>query len=265
MKTTLALGVFIGFFICCVLVIVLAPNSAHEVINKIHGNSSSNSGSTVAPQDDSGGGVIPSDEKHESGEISQGTILPQPTDKKNGQGAMLPPSTDEPKRTKRMYVSDAPIEGASLPPRVFARRPLPVPTNESEMLDWLNMRNYKVEVEEQESYRISWQNLKKVSSKPTAIVVKRDGTVIPQYGSHTVASRGGIVSVGDNNTSTVVSAGNSTSTNTNNEMTTTASIKSENGSWCIETIRSFVWDPSRDSIDDVLSKAKKIKEMNDEN
>ncbi len=35
----IALGIFIGFFICCVLFIVLAPNSVHKMIDRIQGNS----------------------------------------------------------------------------------------------------------------------------------------------------------------------------------------------------------------------------------
>ena len=35
----IALGIFIVFFICCVLFIVLAPDSVHEAIDRIHGNS----------------------------------------------------------------------------------------------------------------------------------------------------------------------------------------------------------------------------------
>ena len=163
-----ALGIFIVFFVCCVFFIVLAPDSVHEVIDRIHGNSSSNSGSSVVPQDDSGAGVIPSDEKPEPVEL--------------GQGAMLPPLADELKPVRGV--------GASLP----------TPANEIEMLNWLKVHNYTV-AEEQGSYRISWQNLKPVSPKPTAIVVNGDGTVVPQYGNHSVASEGGIVSVGDNNTS----------------------------------------------------------------
>ena len=182
--------------------------------------------------------------------------------RRQGEAAMLPPPVDEPKQTKRRYRSDAPTEGASpsaptdepkQTKRQDRRLSLPAPTNESEMLNWLKVHDYTV-AEEQGSYRISWQNLKPISPKPTAIVVNGDGTVVPQYGRQSVASGGSIVSVGDNNTSTV----------TNNGMTTTASTKYENGSWWIETIRSFVWDPSRDNINDVLSKAKKIKEI-DEN
>lgn len=277
-----SLGVFIGFFICCVLFIVLAPNSVHEVIDRIHGNSSSNSGSSVVPQDDSGAGVIPSDEK------------PEPVEEKKvgTEGASLPALTDESKQTKRWYRSSAPIEGESIPAKkrysTFAKErestfappvgsdapvedaSLPAPTdepkqtkrryrssapiNESEMLDWLKANNYTV-AEGQRFYSISWQNLKPVSPKPTGIVVNEDGTVVPQYGGHSVASRGSTASMGNNNTSTV----------SNNGITTTASTKYENGSWWIETIRSFVWNPRRDNIKDVSSKAKKIKEMNDEN
>ena len=267
----IALGIFIGFFIGCVLFIVLAPDSVHEVIDRIHGNSSSNSGSSVVPQDDSGAGVIPFDEKPEPGDLGQGAILPPPTDKKHGYGVILPPPTDEPKqtkrqystfaseRTKRKYRSSAPIEDASLPADQLKTvrgvdASLLIPTNESEMLDWLKVHNYTV-AEGQGFYRIYWINLKPVSPKPSAIVVQGDGTVVPQYGNHSVASEGSIVSAGNNNISTAINSG----------ITTTASSKYENGSWWIETIHSFVWDPSGDNINDVLSKTKKIKEMNDEN
>lgn len=244
----------LGFLVCCFLVIagtvVLAPEYAHEVIDKIHGNSRSNSGASVVPQDDSGGGVIPSDEKPEPGELGQGAKLPPPTVEpkrtKRKYSTFAPP-----KRDKRMFRSDAPIKGANLPADqlktvrgVDAR--LLIPTNESEMLDWLKVHNYVV-AEEQGFYRISWKNLQPVSSKPTAIVVQGNGTVVPQYGNHSVAGEGGIVSVGDNNTSTVE----------NNGITTTASTKYENGSWWVETIRYFDWDPNWDNINNVLSKAKK--------
>lgn len=230
----IALGVFIGIFICCGLFIVLAPDSVHEVIDKIHGNSSSNGESSVVPKGDSGAGVIPSDEKPEPVEVEVGEKLPPPINEpKSGVGESLPPRFD---RVERGTL-------ASLRPRT-----------ENEMLDWLKENNYTV-TEEPGFHRIYWQHLKPVSPKPTAIVVNGDGTVVPQYSSHMVASRGSIVSMGNNNTSTV----------TNNGMTTTASTKYENGSWWIETIRSFDWNPRWDDINDVLSKAKKIKEMNDEN
>ena len=251
----IALGIFIGFFICCVLFIVLAPHSVHEVIDKIHGNSSSNSVSSVVPQDDSGAGVIPSDENVEL-----------------GQGAKLPPLTDEPKQTKQQYRraelvlddeletgSDAPIEGEwaelVLDDELEIGSDAPIegesllaPTNEIEMLNWLEVHNYTV-ADEQGFYHIYWHNLKPVSPKPTAIVVNGDGTVIPQYSSssHMVASRGSTVFRGNNNTIT------------NNGMTITVSTKYENDSWWIETIRSFVWNPRWDDINDVLSKAKKLR------
>ena len=59
----IALGIFIGIFICCVLFIVVVPDSAHEVIDRIHGNSDSNGELCVVPGDNSEGGVISSDEK----------------------------------------------------------------------------------------------------------------------------------------------------------------------------------------------------------
>ena len=221
----------LGFFICCVLFIILAPNSVHEVIDKIHGNSSSNGETSVVSKDDSGAGVMPSDEKSKPVEVEVGAKLPPPNDEpKPGVGASLPPRFDRVETGKF----------ASLPPRT-----------ENEMLDWLKENNYTV-TEEPGFYRIYWQHLKPVYPKPIAIVVNGDGTVVPQDSSHMVASRGSIVSMG-NNTSTV----------TNNEMTTTASTKYENGSWWIETIRYFDWVPSQDNINDVLSKAKKIKEMNE--
>ena len=250
MKKVLALGIFIGFFISCVFFIVLAPNSVHEVIDRIHGNSDSNGESSVVPKDDSGAGVIPSDEKSEPVEVEVGAKLPPPTDEpKPRLGAKLPPRFD------RVETGEL----AKLPPR-FDRVETGTlaslrPRTENEMLDWLKENNYTV-TEKPGFYRIYWQHLKPVSPKPTAIVVNGDGTVVPQDGSHMVANRGSIVSAG-NNTSTVK--------NNENGITTTASIKYKNGSWWIETIRYFDWYPRWDDINDVLSKAKKIKEMNDEN
>ena len=125
------------------------------------------------------------------------------------------------------------------------------PRNEREMLDWLKEHNYDV-AHGQGFYRISWQMQKPTSSKPTAIVVRNDGKVVPQYG-HTIVNRGGASSMGGR--ATVI----------NNGMTTSAIAKYENGSWGIEITRSFYWFPGRDSIENVWSKAKKIKEVNDEN
>ncbi|MDE0085844.1 MAG: hypothetical protein OXU23_09055 [Candidatus Poribacteria bacterium] len=243
-----ALGIFIGIFISCVLFIVLAPDSVHEVIDRIHGNSDSNDETSTVPEDNSEGGVVTSDEKPEPPVVPEGNSEEDmgPSDEKSEpvEGKKIIwvkslPSDEksEPVKKKRYYKSSAPIE----------------PRTKDEMIDWLSVHNYRVE-EGQGFYRIYWKNLKPVSSRPT-IVVRRDGTVVPQYGGHSVASEGSIVSVGNNNTSTV----------TNNGITTTASTKYENGSWCIETIRSFDWVPSQENINDVLSKAKKIKEMNNEN
>ena len=121
------------------------------------------------------------------------------------------------------------------------------------MLIWLEEHNYDVAYG-QEFYRISWQMQKPTSSQPTAIIVRKDGTVVPQYGPNVVDSGdGGAVSRFGR------------ATVTNNGMTTTAFAKYENGSWWIETTRSFYWIPDQDNIENVLPKAKKIKAVNDEN
>ena len=222
----IALGIFIGFFVCCVLFIVLAPDSVHEAIDRIHGNSDANGKLSVDPEDNSEGGVIPSDEKTET--VSESSVVPEgnseeewgPFDEKSEPVVMR----------KRKVTKSSPL-------------------TEDEILDWLERHDYDYTVGEgQGFYRIYWRNLKEVSAKPTAIVVNNDGTVVPKYGGHSVTSGGSIVSTGNNNTYTVIN---------NNGIATTASIKYENGSWWIETIRSFDWVPSQDNINDVLSKAKK--------
>ena len=267
----IALGILIGIFISCVLFIVLAPDSVHEVIDRIHGNSDSDGETSTVPEDNSERSVVTSDEKPEPPIVPEGNseedVEPvnravritgvrtegnseedvRPSDEKSEpvEGEKIIwvkslPSDEksEPVKKKRYYKSSAPIE----------------PRTKDEMIDWLSVHNYRVE-EGQGFYRIYWKNLKPVSSKPTAIVVQGDGTVVPQYGRHSVASEGSIVSVGNNSTSTTF----------NNGITTTASTKYENGSWWIETMRSFDWILNTDSIENALSKAKKIKEMNNEN
>lgn len=124
------------------------------------------------------------------------------------------------------------------------------PRNEREMLDWLKAHNYDVTYG-QGFYRISWQMQKPISSKPTSIVVRNDGKVVPQYGRIEVI-RGAVV------------AGRRTTVTTNG-ITTAAFAKYENGSWWIETTRSFNWILGQDDIENVLSKAKKIAEVNGEN
>ena len=252
----IALGIFIGFFVCCVLFIVFAPDSAHEVIDRIHGNSDANGKLSVDPEDNSEGGVIPADEESEHGEkeIYEGltTDPAQPPEPRNKDEMIYEGLTTDPAQPPEPRNKDEMIyEGLTTDPA----QP-PEPRNKDEMLDWLNIHDYKVG-KGQGFYRIYWINLKEVPSRPTAIVVQRDGTVVPQYGGRIVVNNGGASSV----------FGQATVTNnrTNNGITTTASTKYENGSWWIEVTRSFDWVPSQDKINDVLSKAKKIKEMDDEN
>ena len=209
----------LGFLTCCLLVViatvVFAPEYSHEIIDWLHGNSDSAGKIYVVTGDNSEGGEIASDEKSIEIEIE----------------------TSEPTvRYSRLVPGREPSS----------------PRNEREMLDWLKARNYDV-AHEQGFYRISWQMQKPTSSKPTSIIIRKDGKVVPQY-EHIVVNRGGgAVSIGGR------------ATVTTNGITTTAFAKYESGSWWIETTRSFYWSPGQDSIENVLSKAKKMKEVNDEN
>lgn len=237
----IALGIFIGIFICCVLFIVVAPDSAHEVIDRIHGNSDSNGELSVIPGDNSEGGVISSDEKPRTVIATSKPVV------RGNRKNPVPKREQSSSPRNEPIVAVGPFVAVYSPPK----REQSTPRNEREMLDWLKEHNYDV-AHGQGFYRISWQMQKPTSSKPTAIVVRNDGKVVPQYG-HTIVNRGGASSMGGR--ATVI----------NNGMTTSAIAKYENGSWGIEITRSFNWFPGRDSIKNVLFRAKKIKELNDEN
>ncbi|RKU16676.1 hypothetical protein C6501_05320 [Candidatus Poribacteria bacterium] len=256
MKT--ALGIFIGIFISCVLFIVLAPNSVHEVIDRIHGNSDSNGEISVDTEDNSEVDAIPSDEKTDT--VSESSVVPEDNSEEDV----------EPSDEKSEPAVKTKHKVTKLPPLVKGKRKvtkLP-PLTEDEMLDWLERHDYTVG-EGQGFYRIYWRNLTKVFSKPTAIVVSRDGKVDLRYEQTVVVNEDGASVVGQNvaingNGNSVSNFGKASVTNRSG-ITNTASMEYRNGNWWIEVTRSFYWYPSLDSISDVLSKAKKIKETDNEN
>ena len=112
-------------------------------------------------------------------------------------------------------------------------------------------------------------NRKPSSDKPTVIVVSRDGKVSVRYEQTVIyvddaAVLGQNVVVKGRNNSTV-SVGRVSNYSNRNGLTNTASMKYENGYWWIVTTHSFNWYIGRDRIENVWLKAKKIKEINDEN
>ena len=201
----------LGFLTCCLLVVIATVVFAPEYSHEIIDWLHGNSDST-------GESYVATGDNSEGGEIASDE---QPT-----------------------YVISSKGIGIIAPKREPSS-----PRNEGEMLDWLKAHNYDVR-HEQGFYRISWHMQKPTSSKPTSIVVRNDGKVVPLYG-HIAVING-------------VAAGRRVTVTTNG-MTTTAFAKYENGSWWIQTTRSFYWSPGQDSIENVLSKAKKMKEVNDEN
>ena len=202
--------------------IALAPDSVHEVIDTIHGNSE-------VPRGNSEGGVIPADGKTK---IIVGTADPVVVNRKN---------------------SDS-------------KRAQSTPHNESEMLDWLKANKYNV-AQEQGFYRISWHYRKPFTSKSNAIIISRDGTVSIRHEQPVVVYENGAIVIGERNVdikgSDCILIGRlNGSIRRNGFNISSVSMKYRNGYHWVEFKRSFDWFLGN-SIEDVWSKAKKIKEINE--
>ena len=261
----------LSILICCLLVImgtvVFAPEYAHEIIDKIHNNRNTSSEphvhgtntrtnndnpddkSTTTPQ---GKKYYTYTRKAQNDTFDDSATTPQSIEPIiPGGGGKIVPQDETPTKT---YWS------------------VKQPCTESEILDWLKKNNYEMK-KGYGIYHVSVQVQKRASlSKPTAIVVHRDGTVVPRYEQTVIVNEGGVAVVGQN----VVLKGGGSSQSVwgkasinNNGISTTVSLtdlhQGENGYWWIVITRSFDWILGTDSIKNVLSNAKKIKEVNDEN
>ena len=229
----IALVFLIGCLLVVVGTVVFAPEYVHEIIDRVHDNAVPAAKSQV----------LESENEHSNSQADQDHTT----------------TTQSPKfviirRGGTIVVED---EDLATTPQLVTQ-----PQTEKQMLSWLRAHNYEVETG-QGVYRISWQMRKRTSSKPTAIVVSRDGTVVPRYERTVVVNEDGAAVVGENvvlNGSGCSLSGRGRAVVTNRDrITTTASLTYENGSWWIKTTRSFLWIPSRNNINDVLSRAKKIK------
>lgn len=231
----------LGFLVCCFLVIagtiILAPEYAHEIIDGLHSNPSNPNRSQVSEGNNK-------NNNNEANEDDTGIATSEP----DGESGVL-----------RYIVS--PIQ----------------PRNKQQMLYWLNSEGYRVEAE-QGFYRISWQTQEPTSSKPVSIRLKDNGTIISNYekgvsdviflvkneetifaDSTITTSRGDINVTRFDGGIDIVIGSAEIIIKTKDRITITVFAKYKNSSWGLEITRSFVWDPSRDKIEDVRSKAKKIK------
>ena len=233
----IVLGFFMSFFVGVFLLVAFDPESAHEIIALIHGVRNPVSRPPVL----------------ENGTETSNENL-------NDNSATTPQVKSYP--YIREYESSSPDDNSATTPRLFQQ-----PRNESQMLDWLEVHNYEVE-KGYGIYYVSWRMRKRTSlSKPTAIVVRRDGTVVPRYEQTVVVNESGVAVVGQN---VILNGGYSShsiwgkATINNNGITTTASLSNlyqdEDGYWWIEIIRSFGWVPGQDNIEEVWTIAKKITE-----
>lgn len=213
----------LGLSVCCFLLIagtvVLAPEYAHKIIDRIHGN-------------------------------LEHTTNPSRTESEK-EGTSDTPLYTTPATT----IS---VEKPVLTTTPIYTTPIEHPRTKKEMLEWLRTNGYSVETR-QWNYLISWQMFKRTNSKPSGSV-NIDGKVVDYHRGKISMSVGvGNSSINGNNVNQTISISDTSITVTNNGITTTFSIKHQNG-WGIETKRSFYWNLDRDHIKDVWLKAKKIKD-----
>ena len=277
----------LGFLVCCFLVIVgtviFAPEYAHEIIDRFHDKSTTH---TTKPQ------VTESNNENSNSIANKGKTFVSTSESvmqsENENGTSEADKNDIIVATSvpviRMVVESENEHSNSRDDNAFAT-PTPAfptqtfkrPQTEQQLLGWLKAQGYRVE-EGQEFYRISWQMQKPTSSKPVSICLKDNGTIIPNYGRRVVSginfaagrkatingytittSHGGVNYTLSNGGIDIALGSGEVIINTTDKITITSSAKYENSSWWIETMRSFLWVPGRDNIEDVRSKAKKIK------
>lgn len=271
----------LGFLTCCILVVVitvvLAPECAHKVIDKLHKNSkgttkpllskinSKNTNGEANKENTFGdtGKVVESSRKNDKRTTSNIQVIPG----NNEDGGIITrpptlPSNNEHDNTKA---------GKKFGP---SAQQMELPSAEIQLLEWLKTHNYKVS-QVNGHYRIAWHTKKPLPYKPFRISINENGAVVPSYTPISVTGDGGtsIVASGsgqivytaadrDGVTRTVYRGERFVSRTDTDGITTNGTIKNNSDSWWIEIARSFDWIPGQDNIADVQSRAKKIKDLN---
>ena len=263
--------------------VVFAPEYAHEIIDWFHGNLEH----ATKPQ-------VSKDNNENSNKKSNGDGNNENSNNKANEDNNIVDKSESPIQEGNAFHapqrSNTENKGKSEPPvqkgRVVYRVPQrsntenkeenepPVqkgygvhtkPSTKEQLLEWLKSEDYRVAAG-QGFYRITWIYRKPSLTKPSAVIVSKDGKVTIRYEKKVIINVNDASILGQNidvrgrNNSTV---GIGTITKVDNGIIKTASMKYENGYWWVVTTYSFDWYIGRDRIEKVWLKAKEIKEINE--
>ena len=249
MKITLIL------LVCCILTvvgtIVFAPEYAHEIIDKLHENTTETDKSRTTN----------GNKENNKRQINKKNTVSTPTE-----------SVDESKEKQSHNDKDPDTKAGNDMKRkndvkvTTPPQPIKHPRTRNEMLTWLHENNYSVGIGDG-FYRITWHYRKPFTSRPNAIIFSRDGTVSIRHEQLVVIDEDGATIIGGRNVDIkgsgcimigVLIGG----IRQNGFYISSVSTKYRNGYYWVEFKRSFDWILGRHSIENVWSKAKKLKEVN---
>ena len=174
----------------------------------------------------------------------------------HGNPAAKPPVLEKDNEDTNGTIDDPAITPRSAGISVPAKSPIDdsVTTTEKQVLGWLRTHNYEVEkLEERGLYLISSREQKRTFSEPSGVVITGSGTVATLH-NQSIIKQGSKTVKGQKHVADIREDGISITASVTQE-------PDENGSWWIETTRSFFWDSDQDSIDYVLSQAAALRSV----
>ena len=237
--------------------VVFAPEYAHEIIDWFHGNLEH----ATKPQ-------VSKDNNENNNKKSNGGGNNENSNNKANEDNNIVDKDESPIQEGNAFYapqrSNTENQKTSEPPVQQGYEVHTKPSTKEQLLEWLKSEDYRVEAG-RGFYRITWIYRKPSLTKPSAVIVSKDGKVTIRYEKKVVINVDDASILGQN--INVRGRNNSTSafgtvTKVENGLIKTASMKYENGYWWIVTTQTFDWYIGQDRIENVWLKAKEIKEIN---
>ena len=171
----------LGLLVCCILAIagtiVFAPEYAHEIIDKFHGNPEN----ITKPQ------VRKDNNENSNNKANEGNNIVDKSESPIQEGnAFYAPQRSN---TENQKTSEPPVQKGY---EVHTK-----PSTKEQLLEWLKSEDYRVAAG-QGFYRITWIYRKPSLTKPSAVIISREGKVSIRYEKNVVIKVDGASILGQN-------------------------------------------------------------------